>query len=637
MTIAPFGSWASPISEADLVKDRIILGGTAQEGDDTYWVEIRPQEAGRQVIVKRMADGLKQDILPPPFSARTTVHEYGGGAFLVHQAQVFFSNYSDQRIWHFAPQGKPLPLTPDEDSRYADYIMDEAGRRLIAIREDHSGLGQPVNELVAIPLDGSPITVLAHGYDFYASPRLNDQGQLAWICWNHPNMPWDHSELWTASLHADGLQDVLQVAGAKEESIFQPEWAPDGRLFFVSDRDEWWNLFAYDGEAVKPLHSKAAEFGLPQWMFGMSTYGFASLNRTITLYSEDGCWHLAGLDPKSGSLLNYRLPYSHLANLRVAGDRALMIAGAPDRETELVAINLTTGSFDVICRSSPTDPDPRYTSKPQTICFPSGQDQAYGFYYPPCNADFAAPDSDKPPLICIVHGGPTAATSSVFKAGIQYWTTRGFAVFDINHRGSSGYGRSFRNSLRGKWGIVDVADVTAGARFLASQGKADQNKLIIRGGSAGGYTTLACLTFHDTFRAGASYYGVSDLEVLAQETHKFESRYMDQLIGPWPQSAVLYRQRSPINFLENLDQPVVLLQGLEDKVVPPNQAETIFNALKEHGVPVAYVPFEGEQHGFRIAKNIIRAYQAELYFYAHVFRFKLPQELEPIQIFNPLS
>jgi dipeptidyl aminopeptidase/acylaminoacyl peptidase len=475
------------------------------------------------------------------------------------------------------------------------------------------------------------------GADFYSNPRVSPDGkQLSWLAWNHPNMPWDDTELFAASFHSDGtLGRPRKVAGDLDEAIFQPSWSPDGTLYFVSDRTDWWNLYAErDGRIVEVLPMEA-EFGAPQWVYSTTTYGFEPSGRVVARYTSGGVWRLMRIDPRTGAHETLNLPYSYISSVDVAGNRAFVTAGAPAELESLVEIDLRSGSPQVIRRSSPLAPDPAYTSVPEAIEFPTDSGTtAHAFYYPPANRDYRGPEGEPPPLLVMVHGGPTSATPALLRLTTQYWTSRGFAVCDVNYGGSTGYGRLYRNRLRHSWGVVDVADATNAALHLAKQGKADRHKLLIRGGSAGGFTTLACLAFHDVFRCGASLFGVSDLALLVRDTHKFESRYLDRLVGPFPQEEQRYRQRSPIAHLDGFNQPVILLQGLEDKIVPPNQAELILESLKARGVPVAYVPFAGEQHGFRKAENIIRAYEAELYFYSRILGFPLADRIEPVEIFN---
>jgi dipeptidyl aminopeptidase/acylaminoacyl peptidase len=481
--------------------------------------------------------------------------------------------------------------------------------------------------------------VLVSGNNFYASPRLSPDGaRLSWLTWNHPNMPWDGCELWAAAVLADGtLGRAELVAGGLDESIFQPQWSPDGVLHFASDRTGWWNLYRQraDRVRVEQLTDMPAEFGLPQWVFGMSTYAFASAERIICAYTRDGVWHLASLDTRTKALMPFDLPYTEVSDLCVGAGAVVFTAASPSQSDAVVRLDLGAGQVTVLRRSSDVAIDAGYLSTPQSIEFPTeGGLTAHGIFYPPTNRDFVAPSGERPPLLVLSHGGPTGATSTSLSLGTQYWTSRGFAVLDVNYGGSTGYGRAYRQRLDDAWGVVDVDDCVNGARYLVAQGLADESRLAIRGGSAGGYTTLAALTFRDVFRAGASHFGVSDLEALATDTHKFESRYLDRLVGPYPARRDLYIARSPIHFTDRLSTPIILLQGLEDKVVPPSQAEKMFAAVKAKGLPVAYVPFEGEQHGFRKAENIKRAMEAELYFYSRIFRFDLADPVEPVKIEN---
>jgi dipeptidyl aminopeptidase/acylaminoacyl peptidase len=638
-TAAPYGSWRSPITADLIVAETIRLGLIGLDGDDLYWSEMRPAEGGRYVVVRRTPDGRTADVTPPPFNARTRVHEYGGGATVVADGTIYFSNWEDQRLYRQDPGGQPRPITPEAELRYADGVVDRGRGRMVCVREDHTVAGrEAVNAIVSLALDGNGDTqVLASGNDFYAAPRLSPDGtHLAWLTWNHPNMPWDGTALWVGELRADGsLGRAERVAGGLDESIFQPEWSPEGVLHFVSDRTGWWNLYRWHDGRVEPLAEMAAEFGLPQWVFGMATYGFASAERIICAYTERGTWHLAGLNTATGRLTPIDTPYSEIGTVRAERGRAVLLAGSPTEPTSLVQLDLATGQVEVLRRSSGVPVDPGYLSPPQPIEFPTEDGlSAHAFFYPPRNRDYVAPSGERPPLLVISHGGPTGATSSTLDLGIQYWTSRGIGVLDVNYGGSTGYGRIYRQRLEGRWGVVDVDDCANSARYLVQRGAVDGNRLIIRGGSAGGYTTLCALTFRDVFQAGASYYGVSDLAALAQETHKFESRYLDRLVGPYPERADLYRERSPIHFTDRLSCPVIFFQGLEDPVVPPSQAESMVEALRAKGLPVAYVPFEGEQHGFRRAEHIKRALEAELYFYARVFGFELAEPVEPVPIEN---
>jgi dipeptidyl aminopeptidase/acylaminoacyl peptidase len=506
------------------------------------------------------------------------------------------------------------------------------------VREDHSGEGEAVNTLVRIDLDGgSSGRIVVSGNDFYSSPRLSpDASRLAWLAWNHPNMPWDGTELWTGKLNDGGfLFDKIRIAGGPAESIFQPQWSPDGTLYFVSDRSGWWNLYRWRDDRVEALCPMDAEFGQPQWVFGSSLYGFASANLIICCYSKNGRDHLAALDAETKELTDIDLPFSAISQVNAVGNRAVFIGASATEPTSIVSLDLPGGHPAVLRRSRASAVDPGYLTGPRPIEFPTEAGlTAHGYFYPPHNRDFAAAENEKPPLLVISHGGPTSCSSASLKYAIQYWTSRGIAVLDVNYGGSSGYGRAYRERLNGKWGIADVDDCVNGARYLVKRGEVDGQRLAIRGGSAGGYTTLCALTFRDTFKAGASHYGISDLEALAEDTHKFESRYLDKLVGPYPQRRELYVQRSPIHFTERLSCPMILFQGLEDKVVPPNQAEKMAAAVRAKKFPIALLTFEGEQHGFRKAENIKRVLEAELYFYSKVFGFELAEPVEPIEIEN---
>ena len=641
--VAPYGAWKSPITSDLITSQSIHLRGGRFDGDDVYWLEGRPAEAGRNVIVRRTPDGTTHDVNPPPFNARTRVHEYGGGAVLVDHGVVMFSNFADQRLYRTAPGGVPEAITPEAPLRYADCVVDRAGNRLICVREDHSETalaehGEAVNTIAAIALDGSQEQhVLVSGNDFYATPRLSPDGHtLVWLTWRHPNMPWDGTELWSADVQPDGtLANAILVAGGETESIFQPSWSPDGRLYFVSDRSGWWNLYRLDNGNIERLVAMDAEFGAPQWVFGISTYAFESAECIICTYTKDGIDYLASLDTTTKTLTTLDTPYTSIGGIQAAPGKVLFGGASPTQSAVLVYLDLATGEQTILKRANAIEIDPGYLSTPQPIEFPTtGGLTAYGIFYPPHNQDYTALEGEKPPLLVLSHGGPTGATSSALKLGVQYGTSRGFAVLDVNYGGSAGYGRAYRERLNGQWGIVDVDDCANGARYLAEQGLVDPARLAIRGGSAGGYTTLCALTFKDVFHAGASHFGVSDLEGLATDTHKFESRYLDGLIGPYPERRDLYVARSPIHHVAQLNCPVIFFQGLEDKVVPPPQAETMVEALRAKGIPVAYLPFEGEQHGFRRAENIKRALDAELYFYGRIFGFELADPVEPVEIEN---
>jgi dipeptidyl aminopeptidase/acylaminoacyl peptidase len=611
------------------------------DGQAIYWIEMRPTEGGRNVIVKRDSDGTISDVTPQPFNARTRVHEYGGGDYTVRGGAVYFSNFADQRLYMAREGAAPHAITPAGDVRYGDAVIDEQRRRLVCVREDHTAVGsQAVNTLTALKLEENEGygQVLVSGNDFYSSARLSPDGtRLAWLTWNHPNMPWDTSELWIGTFGEDGsLATTERIAGTADESIFQPEWSPDGDLYFVSDRSGWWNLYRLNTSgSIEPVSEMPAEFGMPQWGLGMSSYSFESAERIICSYIESGISRLGLIDTRTKRLETVDSPYTDLRYVRAAPGVAVMRAASPSTSASIVRFDLETRSFEVLRRSNNLNIPAEYLSTPRVVEFPTEDGlKAYGFFYAPQNSDFSAPEGERPPLLVASHGGPTAAATTALSLSVQYWTSRGIAVLDVNYGGSTGFGRAYRERLKGKWGIVDVDDCVNGARYLVEQGEADGDRLMITGGSAGGYTTLCALTFRDVFRAGASHYGISDAEALEKDTHKFESRYSNSLIGPYPERRDIYFDRSPINFTDRLACPVIFFQGLEDKVVPPNQAEMMVDALRAKGIPVAYLAFEGEQHGFRQAKNIKRALDAELYFYSRVFGFSLADQVEPLEIEN---
>jgi dipeptidyl aminopeptidase/acylaminoacyl peptidase len=636
--IAPYGCWKSPITAEVVAAGEVGLEQVRIDGQDIYWVERRSQEGGRKVIVRRSLDGRVTDMTPVGFNARTRVHEYGGGDYAVYNGTIVFSNFMDQRLYVQRPGSEPSALTPATTLRYADGQIDRRRNLFFCVREDHGGRGEAINTVVSIDLiEGGAGRALVSGNDFYSSPRLSPDGsRLAWLTWNHPNMPWDGTELWVGKLTGDGsIDEAIRVAGGVSESIFQPEWSPEGTLYFVSDRTGWWNIYRWPDELVEPVCAMDAEFGQPQWVFAPSLYGFASERRIVCSYTKNGRDYLATLDTLTRALNNIELPFTAISQVRVAGDRVVFIGASSTEPTSIISLSLATKKLEVLRRSREIAVDAGYLANPRAIEFPTeGGLTAHGHFYAPRNRDYAAPENEKPPLLVMSHGGPTSASSASLKYSIQFWTSRGIAVLDVNYGGSSGYGREYRERLKGQWGVVDVDDCINGARHLIEHGYVDGNRLAIRGGSAGGYTTLCALTFRNFFKAGASHYGISDLEALARDTHKFESRYLDSLIGPYPQRQDLYVERSPIHFTDRLACPMILFQGLEDKVVPPNQAEKMVEAMRAKNLPVAYLTFEGEQHGFRKAENIKRVLEAELYFYSKVFGFDLADPIEPVKIDN---
>ena len=634
--ISPYGSWKSPIT-ADLVAgSEIGLEQVHIDDDKIYWIERRPQEGGRKVIVRRSADGKLSDMTPAGFNARTRVHEYGGGDYTVADGIIIFSNFADQRLYRQDLGREPKPLTTPA-LRYADGQIDRRRNLFFCVREDHTGGGEPINTLARVDLETGESAAIVSGNDFYSSPRLNPDGSLlAWLTWNHPNMPWDGTELWLGRLNADGsIIEKQKIAGGDHESICQPEWSFGGDLYFVSDRTGWWNLNRRNQNEIEPLCSMQAEFGQPHWVFGTSLYGFASEKSIVCSYAKDGRDYLATINIETKALKPIETPFTAISQTHCAGDQVIFIGASPRLSSSIVSYRLHTRDFEILRRSRESEVDASFISEPQPIEFPTENGlTAYGYFYRPKNPEYTAQRHEKPPLVVISHGGPTSSSSASLKYSIQYWTSRGIAVLDVNYGGSSGYGRAYRERLNEKWGVVDVDDCINGARHLVARGEVDPNRLAIRGGSAGGYTTLCALTFRNSFTAGASHYGVSDLEALAKDTHKFESRYLDRLIGPYPDRRDVYLERSPIHFTERLNCPMILFQGLEDKVVPPDQSEKMFQAVLAKKLPVAYLTFEGEQHGFRKAENIKRVLEAELYFYGKIFHFEPADRIEPVHIEN---
>ena len=628
-TLAAYGTWPSPITPELLTQAQIGLSGPVLDQGEIYWLEGRPEEGGRQVLVRMSQGRAIDDLTPAPFNVRTRVHEYGGGAVAVGGGLILASNFADQRLYRLHAGSPPVPLTPESERklRYADAVIDQNGRYAYAVREDHRTGGEAANTIVRIDIEreDDPGSILVEGHDFFSAPRLSPDGRkLAWLSWDHPNMPWDGTELWLADIREDGsLEAITKVAGGENEAVVQPKFAPDGSLYFVSDRSGWWNLYRHRLDETAPICPMEAEFGAPAWGFGQSTFGFLSENRLLAGFYQSGRWQLMSINPENGATDAVPFPFISLSGLSLHQGKAFMRVGAVDAQAAIICLDPEDGSFEVLKSAGEMPIDRSLVSVPESLAFPSENGEtAFAFYYPPNNPDYEAPDGEQPPLIVKSHGGPTGNTSSQFNLATQFWTSRGFAVCDVDYGGSTGYGRAYRERLNGRWGEVDVLDCTHAARFLVSTGRADEARLAITGGSAGGFTTLAALTFDDVFKAGASHYGVSDLEALAKETHKFESRYLDRLIGPYPEAIDVYKARSPIHHVDRLTSPMIFFQGLEDVIVPPNQAETMVEALRGKGIPVAYLSFEGEQHGFRKAETIQKVRRAELAFYGRVFGFE---------------
>jgi dipeptidyl aminopeptidase/acylaminoacyl peptidase/uncharacterized protein (DUF2132 family) len=639
---AAFGTWKSPFSAELIAAQTLRLGQLAVMGDDILWTEGRPHEQGRNVLVWCSPEdgGKTVDLTPQPLNVRSRVHEYGGGAFTIGPKAAFFINDADSQIWRIRGNEAPAQLTHEGGKRFADMAIDALNKRLICVCEDHSDpSGEPRNSLVGVKFANGQVQKLVTGHDFVSSPTLSPTGrQLAWLSWNHPHMPWDGTTLWRCEVRGDGsLSEPVHVAGGDAESIFQPSWSPNGDLYFVSDRSGWWNLYRARRDEVQALHPMEAEFGVPQWAFGLSTYGFDGRGRVVCSYAQSGQAHLAVLDTRVQPMTFEPLgePFSQISELKIGADFAVFIAGQPDSPDAVVRLDLQTGEQQVLRKSSTARIDARCVSRAEHISYPTENGQvAHAYFYAPTHVGHCGLPDELPPLVVMTHGGPTGCTTAAFKWAAQYWTSRGFAVVDVNYGGSTGHGRAYRERLNGQWGVVDVDDAVNAARFLVARGDVDAQRLVIRGSSAGGYTTLCALTFREFFKAGASHYGIGDLEALARDTHKFESRYLDKLVGPYPSEQALYQARSPIHHTARLSSPMILLQGAQDKVVPPAQAQAMFEAVKAKGLPVAYLLFEGEQHGFRRPTNVRRALEAELYFYGQVLGFTPADAIEPVEICN---
>ncbi|XP_077252937.1 dipeptidyl-peptidase 5-like isoform X2 [Tasmannia lanceolata] len=659
---APYGSWKSPIT-ADVVSGAgKQLEGIAVDGEGRLlWVETRPTEAGRAVLVKESENprGKPVDIIPKEFAVRTLAQEYGGGAFAVSGNMVIFSNYEDQRLYkQFIGDPFTVPLTPDYGGplvRYADGVVDSRFNRYITVREDHRDSSlNPTTTIVAIDLHDGDITepkVLVTGNDFYAFPRINPNGKMmAWIEWGHPNMHWDKAELWVGYISENGeVQKRICVAGGDPsviESPTEPRWSVKGELFFITDRKSgFWNLYKWleDNNELLAIYSLDGEFTRPLWVFGINSYDFirniGKTNKVAFSYRQKGRSYLGILDDVQNSVTLLDVPFTDIRNI-ISGPSCLYIEGASAiHPLSIAKVTLNESQskaveFSIIWSSSPDSMKYQaYFSLPEMIEFPTecpGQN-AYAFFYPPSNHIYQASLDEKPPLLLRNHGGPTDEARGTLDLNIQYWTSRGWAFVDVNYGGSTGYGRGYRERLLGRWGIVDVDDCCSCARFLVDSGKVDGERLCVTGESAGGYTILASLAFRHIFKAGASLYGIADLSLLRAEMHKFESHYIDNLVG----GENAYFDRSPINFVDKFSCPVILFQGLDDKVVPPDQARKIYLALKKKGLPVALVEYEGEQHGFRKAENIKFTLEQQMVFFARlVGNFHVADEITPIKIDN---
>lgn len=646
---APFGCWPSTIS-ADLVGGKTPRISEARVyGDAVFWLETQPEEKGRNAIMMQR-NGETVCVLPRPLSSQSKVHEYGGGSYAVHGDDVYFVLADDQRIYHLSIQAsidgkaEPQAITPDDGRRYADLKVDAARNALIAVCEEHTdgGANGVANYLVSISLEAAhSIQTLHSGHDFYSNPEISPDGKhLSFLTWDHPNLPWDNTQLWCISLNDETpsvVGDARLIAGNGDESIFQPQWSEDGALLFVSDRENWWNIYecadiGASTPSIRAVTNLDAEFATPQWTFAMSTFANFNKQTLIAAYTQAGRWHLCYVDRASGELTTIDTTSSVIESVHAANSTAVFIGANP---AELPAVFRAHEGQISALTFPPKLIDDKDVALPASMSYPTSDDQqSHLLFYPPTNNGFTSAD-EKPPVIVLSHGGPTGATESQLNFKIQFWTNRGFAVADVNYRGSTGYGREFRRSLYLKWGEYDVDDVCCAVDYLAKQGLIDPQRSIIKGSSAGGYTTLAALAFRDTFAAGVSLYGIGDLELLATDTHKFEARYMDQLVGPYPQEQALYKQRSPLNSVDKINCPLLVFQGLKDKVVPPNQAQAMVEATSKKGLAVAYVTYEDEAHGFRNPDNVQHMLDAELQFYSAIFTLPRPNTSDtPLVIRN---
>lgn len=625
MEIAPHGAWRSPLTAERIAVGALRLARTRVDRGHVHWLEGRPTEGGRQVLMRARPGGVAAEWAPPGSDVRSHVHEYGGGEYLVHAGELFCVEASDPRV-HRATRRALEPLQAAlPGSRYADLALSPDGRWLVAV-EERSGPGsQTANRLVALPVAGGSGRVVCDRHDFVSSPRFSPDGRrLAFTAWDHPAMPWDGSRLLVQGFGREGPEGSPRVvAGGERESVFQPEFSPSGRLTFVSDRTGWWNLYQEREGGVAALCPRRAEFGRAQWALGTTTYGFVDEARILCAFTEAGRDRIGLLELGPGRLSSFDLPLSAVDDLHVEGTLAAFVAAGPERPPAVCAFHVEEGRLETLRESLALELDPAGISRPEILEYPTDDgDRVYGFLYRPRSARFGGPPGEPPPLLVAVHGGPTSHARPALDPGVQYWTQRGFALLDVNYGGSTGYGRALRERLRGGWGVVDVADCANAARAVAAEGLADSGRLAIRGSSAGGYTALCAIATTHVFQAGCSRYGIGDLEALVRDTHKFEAHYLDGLVGAYPEQRALYRARSPLHAADGIRCPVLFLQGLDDPVVPPSQAEAMVAALARHGIPHAYVAFPGERHGFRRAENLRTALEVELAFYGFVFGFE---------------
>ena len=634
------GSWKSSITSDLIVNGGVKFSEIRVDGTDLYFLEGRPEEEGRYVIIKKTSDGNIFDMIPENFNSRNAVHEYGGGSFAVNNKIIFFTNWEDQRIYKIE-NNKISPLTKipliEKGVRYADLTISFDLNWLFCVRETHFEKKEAKNDLVAISTSSGEIKVISEGRDFYSSPRQQKIGdQICWLEWDHPNMPWDGNELFTAKFNDGNISNKKHIDGSKEISIVQPEWASSGDLIYISDQSGWWNLKKISNNKKYDLLTEQSDHGGPAWQFGFRTYGLTDEYIIIKGNSKNKKNGLLRKLKFNGEIIDEsKIIHTSISDVTISGNKVIYIGSSPLSNSEIIEFNIDKKSIKVIKESSKLNIDPEDLSIPEEINFDSTNNgTAYAYFYKPKNKKIEGSKVEKPPLLVISHGGPTSSTSNSLNLSIQFWTNRGFAVVDVNYRGSAGYGRKFRDSLKGNWGIYDTDDCIAAVNYLSSKDLVDSNKVAIRGGSAGGYTTINALTFHDTFAVGATYYGIADLSVFIDDTHKFESKYLESLIGKYPEEKQKYHDRSAINFTDMLSCPMIIFQGTEDKIVPPSQAEILAKGLRNKKIPYSLVMYEGEQHGFRQSKNIKASLESELFFYSKVLGFETNEKLFEVKIEN---
>tara|TARA_B100000700_G_scaffold236820_1_gene262763 strand:+ start:1017 stop:2960 length:1944 start_codon:yes stop_codon:yes gene_type:complete len=635
-----YGSWESIFTPEKIIEGGLRLGEIRIDNNDIYFLEGRPAESGRSVIIKHNPDGTTEDVLPQNYNARNAVHEYGGGSYAVKDEIVFFTNWEDQLIYKVSAD-KISPITKPSNIpmgiRFADLTLSNDGKWIFCVRETHTKDKEAQNEIVAVSTISSEIIVLASGRDFYSSPRPNPiSNQICWLEWDHPNMPWDGNELYIADFDSQNISNKLKIDGSKNISILQPEWTNEGDLVYISDESGWWNLRKYSDNKTSEILLEEIDHGGPAWQFGFRTYfihdNFIFLRGT----SKDKNKGLIRKITLSGEIVDeIQVNHTSISDLSFCDGSAIYMGSSPTTSTQLCRLDFSTSNVDILKESIKIQIDSEEISIAQEIMFDTTSNEiAYAYFYKPTNKNYEGLTKEKPPLLVISHGGPTGSTTSSLNLSIQYWTNRGFAVVDVNYRGSAGYGKKYRDALKSNWGVYDTDDCIAAVDYLSNKGLVDSSRVAIKGGSAGGYTTINALTFHDRFAVGATYYGIADLSVFIDDTHKFESRYLDSLIGKYPEEKEKYYNRSAINFTDKLSCPMIIFQGTEDKIVPPSQAEIMAQGLRDKKIPFSLIMYEGEQHGFRQSENIKHSLESELFFYSKVLKFNTFHKLRDIKIEN---